>query len=116
MVKKINYDNNLTSEEKNTSVAYKLLSKENGALKRSLKKTQDSLEDMRKEKFDHEKENAILNHKQRTVFWIECCKFSSSAGIGFATSYFFQGSIEQFLTIGIPSVIIFFIALFFSNK
>lgn len=109
-------DNKLTKSEKRTTAAFKLISAENESLKKSLKKTQNALEKMREEKFIHEKDNAVLTHKQKTMFWIEFFKFLSSAGVGFSANYFISGNYQFALPIAISSIVIFIAALVFSNK
>ena len=85
-------------------------------LKKSLKKTQDELEKMRAEKFQHEKRNAVLENKQKTLIWIEIFKFLSSAGVGFAINYYFIGNVSYALVVGIPSLLLFIVVEFLSNK
>ncbi len=108
----------LSSEEQATTGVYKLQSKQINTLKRSLKKTQDKLEEMREEKHKREKENAVLKHKQESMFWIELSKFLSSAGFGFSIGYLFIEDSNYYLglSILISSLIIFIISLVFSNK
>jgi hypothetical protein len=108
--------NRLTKREQSTPVAYKLLSTQNKSLKLSLRKTQDELEKLRQEKTEIDKNFAVLQHKAKSIFWIEFAKFSSSAGIGFATNYVFSGSLNIALSIGIPSLLVFLVSLLFSNK
>ncbi|MFH1001056.1 MAG: hypothetical protein V1783_09465, partial [Bacteroidota bacterium] len=105
-----------TPAEQKTTAAFKLKSEEIKALRQSLKKTQDQLEAMRQEKFEHEKRNAVLENKQKNIFWIEFFKFVSAGGIGFATSYVFSNNVPLALSFGIPSIVIFIIALIASNK
>ena len=109
-------DKKLTKSEKQTTAAFKLISLENEALKKSLIKTQNALEKMREAKFQQEKDNAILEHKQKTIFWIEFFKFISSIGIGFSINYFILGNYQIALSVGITSVLIFSITIIFTNK
>jgi len=111
-----NRENDLTPEEQKTTATFKLKSEEIKVLRKSLRKTQDQLEVMRQEKFGHEKRNAILENKQKNVFWIEFFKFASGGGVGFATSYIFSNNIVLALAVGIPSTIIFIVALVADNK
>ena len=106
----------LSPAEQKTTAAFKLKTAEIKALKKSLKKTQDKLEEMRQEKVGHEVRNAVLENKQKNVLWIELFKFISAAGVGFATSYVISNNISLALTFGIPSIIIFIIALIADNK
>ena len=108
--------NKLTKKEQGTSVAYKFLNTQNKSLKLSLKKTQDELEKLRQEKNEIDRTLAVLQHKVKSILWIEFAKFASGAGIGFATNYVFSGNIDRAFMIGIPSVLIFLVTLLFSNK
>ena len=106
----------LSKAEQKTTTAFKMLSAENDSLKKSLKKTQDELEKMRREKFEHEKKNSLLEYRLEATFWIELFKFLASAGIGVSASYFIVGNLYLSLTIGIPTVVIFIVTLIFGKK
>ena len=69
----------LTPKEQATTAAFKLLKQENEYLKESLKNTQNELEKLREEKFEVEKNNVVLQHKQKTMFRVEVLKLLSSA-------------------------------------
>jgi|GEM_PF-3535430 len=107
---------NLTNKDLESPGVAKFVINENETLKKSLRETQDRLEKIKEEKFEHEKKNIILETKQKSIFWIEFFKFISSVGIGFAISYIFSGNNTAALSFGIPSVIIFIIALIVGNK
>lgn len=114
---KLKYNKNkLTKAEQSTTVAFKFLSTQNKSLKLSLKKTQDELEKIRQEKYELDSKIAVLQHKQKSIFWIEFAKFISAGGIGFATNYYFSGNIDRAFMFGIPSIVIFLLTLLFSNK
>ena len=69
----------LTPKEQATTAAFKLQQQQIEFLKESLKNTQNELEKLRGEKFEIEKNNAILQHKQKSIIRIEILKFFSSA-------------------------------------
>jgi pyruvate/oxaloacetate carboxyltransferase len=114
--RKINNKYGLSTAEQKTTVAFKVLSSENELLKKSLEKTQNKLEKMREEKFEQKKNNSILEYKLKSVIWVEFFKFSSSAGIGVAGSYVIDKDYYLAMFIGVPSIVVFVVALIFSNK
>lgn len=108
--------NTLTKKEQSTTTAYKMMSEKIKNLEASLKKTQDESEKIRAEKYKIEKENAILEYKQKKNFLTELFRFISAVGIGFSVNYFTAQNYTLALCIGIPAVIIFIITTVSYNK
>ena len=106
----------LTPKEQATTAAFKLQQQQIENLKESLKNTQNELEKLREEKFEIEKNNAILQHKQESIVRIETFKFLSSAWIWVAGSFLISWNYLLFSCIGIPSLVVYIVCLIFWNK
>ena len=106
----------LTQKEQATTAAFKLQQQQIENLKESLKNTQNELEKLREKNFEIEKNNVILQHKQKSIILVEILKFLSSAWIWVAGSFLISWNFLLFLCIAIPSLIIYIVCLVLCNK
>lgn len=85
-------------------------------LEKSLKKTQDQSENEREEKHELDKTVVLLESRLESSRYIEVFKFLSSCGMGFSINYFTAGLYSLGLTVGIPSLAIFFVCIVVNKK
>src|SRR3989339_655211 len=86
----------LTKHERESSATFKLLSSQIGILKRSLKKTQDKLEEYRGKFHEADKNHAIEVNKNKTLVLHEIAKFVvSAAGAGIGVNLITDGKIRD---------------------
>lgn len=116
MAKRSKNKNELTKKEQSTTTAYKMMTVKINNLEASLRKTQDESEKERGEKHELDKQVVLLEAKLKNNYLIELFKFLSSVGVGFSVNYVTTGLTELGLSIGIPSIIIYFICIVVNRK
>ncbi len=84
------------------------LQQEVDVLKKSLKESQDQLEDLRTRNHELDKANSILGFRLNTVFLPEFLKFiASSVGAGLSVNFFFSNQVVWAIIVLVLSVVIY---------
>lgn len=107
----------LTKREQESSATFKLLSSQIGTLKRSLKKTQDKLEEYRGKFHEADKNHAIQINKNKTLVLHEIAKFVvSAAGAGIGVNLITDGKMENGLAWLIGGIVVYSVIVYFDKK
>lgn len=84
--------NNLTTKEQKTTATFKLMSEKNKTLEKSLKITQDELENYRSKYYESDKNHAVQVSKNTTIIFHEILKYITSVIFGgLGINYFTNG-------------------------
>lgn len=108
---------NLTTAEQKTTAAFKMLNSQNKDLKKSLKKTQDELEQYREKYHEADKNHAVQVGKNKAIALHEILKFLISVGSGgFGVGLFLEGyKLYGGIAVG-AGIILYIIIVLFDNK